>query len=243
MLRKNNYLNIAQLMDFALSKATELFPALEGEEPGSYEFERRVYSATFTFRHLVEAADSFHLLGPNNEFFEIDADIVLGDGQRLIDAADESSEYAISEANALQDSNKLREETKKISPEFHHVDMRFGVVTTMRCCKRRWQIWGSNKPQFGCPCFYLSRFNGFSILMSEDDVNAAWGIVASAHAEIRDSKKPMQSEDADSLDFALKCFMDAFPNGKSGATWREIQAKTGYSRRTINRALAKHGMN
>jgi hypothetical protein len=39
------------------------------------------------------------------------------------------------------------------------------------------------------------------------------------------------------LEHAYKCFHDAFPNGKGETTWSVVEARTGYSRRQINRAL------
>lgn len=41
------------------------------------------------------------------------------------------------------------------------------------------------------------------------------------------------------LEHAYLCFRNAFPNGKGKATWPDVEAKTGYSRRHIIRAIGE----
>lgn len=52
-----------------------------------------------------------------------------------------------------------------------------------------------------------------------------------------DDPFPNANNEGGGLEHAYLCFRDAFPNGKGKATWPEVEAKTGYSRRQINRAL------
>lgn len=40
----------------------------------------------------------------------------------------------------------------------------------------------------------------------------------------------------------LECIMTAFPNGKGDVTWPDVEAKVGYSRRSIVRALKQNGL-
>lgn len=242
MLRKKGFLNWTQLVDFSLVKAYDLFPAAEDEEPGCYQYECRIFSATYTLRHLFENSDAFHLFGPNGELFEIDSDLILHGQDTLIDLDSKSTITKESKMNGSLTADKVRENTNVIAPDYRFIDGLWGVVTTEACTKRMFGIWRKNKCESRCRCKYLSKFNGFTVLMSEIDVYAAWGIVAAGHAKLKQEMKGAPSEDINSLDFALNCFLDAFPNGKEGATWREIQEKTGYSRRTIVRALDKHGL-
>lgn len=44
---------------------------------------------------------------------------------------------------------------------------------------------------------------------------------------------------ASSTDFIVQAVLQAYPDGKGSATWREIVERVGYSRRAIERALAK----
>tara|TARA_R110002051_G_scaffold57104_11_gene105915 strand:- start:8458 stop:9339 length:882 start_codon:yes stop_codon:yes gene_type:complete len=42
-------------------------------------------------------------------------------------------------------------------------------------------------------------------------------------------------------DYVLQCVMTAFPDGKNGATWKVVEEKVGYSRRSIVTALKREG--
>lgn len=64
------------------------------------------------------------------------------------------------------------------------------------------------------------------------DFAKAWDQLDQGPRNVRESAKV-----GSSLDFVYQCLIEVFPDGKGHATWAEIESKTGYSRRQINRAL------
>lgn len=53
------------------------------------------------------------------------------------------------------------------------------------------------------------------------------------------SVEELPDQGRSSLEDALRCFRDAYPDGKGKATWPEVEKRTGYSRRTLIRAFKR----
>ncbi|MBJ2153993.1 hypothetical protein [Paracoccus sp. IB05] len=95
----------------------------------------------------------------------------------------------------------------------------------------------------------LSRFDGYSLSIedklfpSNDSISEMLrhGSSAGEGTAANGGDKVI----GDNLRYVAECFYTAYPEGKEGTgdTWEEVQEKLGFSRRTINRALARYVSN
>lgn len=93
-----------------------------------------------------------------------------------------------------------------------------------------------------CNWHFARRFAGWAICFEKTEMFAsgeAFLAGFTAIMSIPDDPMPTNQETLTSsgLEHAYECFRDAFPDGKVNATWPEVEARTGYSRRQIKRAL------
>ncbi|SEK68472.1 hypothetical protein SAMN05444413_1032 [Roseivivax marinus] len=72
----------------------------------------------------------------------------------------------------------------------------------------------------------------------EEELFGALGFFASSD----DGYKTSHTKPASTHQAVMSCVEQAFPDGKGKATWADVEAKVGYSRRTIVRALRQRGL-
>lgn len=85
----------------------------------------------------------------------------------------------------------------------------------------------------------LAPFNGWSVSLNENVVEP---YVKSLRKMIANFNIEEFSKGApDALSPVVACTLTAYPNGKGEATWADVEARVGYSRRSIVRALGDAG--
>lgn len=134
-----------------------------------------------------------------------------------------------------------------------HLDMGSGQILhprlwdldKLRCIQVFHDVRGKANPNLELQIrnwHFARRFAGWAICFQKSEMFLSGDAFLHGITEIysvADDPAP-SSEDslvASGLEHAFECFKRAFPHGKGGATWPEVEAKTGYSRRHIKRAL------
>jgi hypothetical protein len=232
MFRKDGFLNFSQLINFSIEKSKQRFPA-EGEgKVSDYIHACRVFSAAYTLRHILEAVDSIYVLGSTGEAVELDAEIFLED-ERLFEI-----DLDLAEPTTIA---KVTAAYGRINPSIPFVDMDLGIVSVSNCFLQRLIFWKSPSARAEEIRRRLRPFDGYAIAVSKKDVDAVWSLIQELEIKNDARNQTSGASGVSGLEDALRCFYQAFPHGKNEATWETVQSRTGYSRRTINRALQKYG--
>ncbi|WP_306132234.1 hypothetical protein [Roseivivax marinus] len=80
-------------------------------------------------------------------------------------------------------------------------------------------------------------FNPNDLPDHEEELFAAFGLPNSLEPDAETNNKKSTSAHKD----VMSCIRQAYPYGKGAAVWETVEAKVGYSRRSIVRALRHHG--
>lgn len=231
MFRKQGFMNTFQILDFSIEKAKLNFPILDNESQTEVFTKTRRFSALYTYRYLMEGAEAFLLFHPLKGVAEVEAEHLLGYGPTLLDHSVDKTLDSL-----LQTSEGITKAISVIQPKWPFISNN-GLVSAQNSGWLDFVFGTRTRNEKSEVEFFLRPFNGFAVLVSVDSVNAAWRPIAEEFENTRVSGDEEDGSEKVTYEETLNCLLKAFPHGKGGATWRQVEKSVGYSRRTIVRAI------
>lgn len=228
MLRRDGLLNFSQINDLIFEELRETIEGIESSGGNPSGMDRAFAWETWHLRMVLEDCAEVYLLHHDEEPVRIDAAPIF-----LARPGFESRAGQIDLVEPLTTA-ALNTYIAQLYAAWEYVDLLHGLFLVPRRLSRSYLFGGKYKRYLDDR---LRVFSGRTVAIPE----------ATAHQSVERfrgwlaAQKDDASRDGDTPDSSLlnvfRTYSQAFPNGKGGATWSDVEKRTGYSRRHLTRAI------
>lgn len=239
MYRLDGYCNLSEAIEQVWKiwgAETEAFP--DGDHGQQSKEWRQETFIRWQTKMLFESENFTFLISSKGDVVKLDSSLVLSTSAVLTRINKALRKKGLSERLNIIDRILLREfKGQRGNLRYLEEETYFGwafvdtLIGTVSLKSGRWpkRIWESSIFQQKREA--LRSFDGWSIALDKKSLDE----------QISSRLEPSEPTRGAGLQSAYDCYVAAYPNGKGNATWAQVEEKTGYSRRHINRALSEFG--
>jgi hypothetical protein len=231
MFRKDGYTNWRQLEELTAFEVTLADLKKSGNNPAAVRHSFQALRAAWVHAQVVKHCQSAFLIDENGTVTALDAFAAFRRRREI---------PSWKEVSSIENQAEIIECIVKLRTAWCFVDSSLGFLDVPSRLSQKWESFDYQSKKIGK---VLRRFTGQTIAFSPTEVinlieEAVEDFGADIALKLLEAAVP-KKDTPSGLTHAYQCLIEAFPNGKGSATWDEVVTRTGYSRRTIVRAMKK----